>query len=72
MIHDVYEEPPSPEEIIAAVRKLKNERMPGVDDITYEMLKTSVHDCMTVWFELRTQIWSDQKVPSDWTKGNHY
>ena len=69
MILDVNEEPPSPEEIIAAVRKLRNGRMPGVDGITSEMLKTSVRDCMTVWVELLTQIWSDQKVPSDWTKG---
>ena len=43
--------------------------MPGVDGITSEMLKTSVRDCMTVWIELLTQIWSDQKAPSDWTKG---
>jgi len=61
--------PPSPEEIIAAVRKLKNGRMPGADGITSEILKTSVRDCMTVWVELLTQIWSGQKVPSDWTKG---
>ena len=70
MILDVNEEPTSPEEIIAAARKLKNRRMPGVDGITSEMLKTSVCDCMTVWVELLTQIWSEQKVPSDWTKGN--
>ncbi|XP_065580640.1 uncharacterized protein LOC136040326 [Artemia franciscana] len=69
MILNVNEEPPSPEEIIATFRKLRNGRMLGVDGITSEMLKTSVRKYMTVWVELLTQIWSDQKVPSDWTKG---
>ena len=69
MILDVNEEPLSPEEIIATFRKLKSRRMPGLDGITSEMLETSVHNCMTVWVELLTQIWSNQKVPSDWTKG---
>ena len=69
MTLDVNEEPPSPEEILATFRKLKNGRMPGVHCTTSEMLKTSVCDCMTVWVELLTQIWSDQKVPGNWTKG---
>ena len=68
MIFDVKEEPPFPEEIITAVRKLKNGRMPEVDGITSEMLKTTIRDCITVRIELLTQIWSDQKVPRDWTK----
>ena len=33
------------------------------------MLKTSVRNCKTGRIEVLTQIWSDQKVPSDWTKG---
>ncbi|XP_065568745.1 uncharacterized protein LOC136032350 [Artemia franciscana] len=69
MILNVNEEPPSPKEIIATVRKLRNGRMLGVDGITSELLKSSVYDCMTVWVEFLTQIWIDQKVPSDWTKG---
>jgi len=51
MILNVNEEPPFQEEIITTFRKLKNGRMPGVDVIAYQMLKTSVHDCMTVRVE---------------------
>ena len=69
MILDVNDEPPSQEKIRAAVRRLKNGRMQGVDGITPEILKTSVRDSMTVLVELLPQIWSAQKVPSDWTKG---
>ena len=68
MILNVNEEPLSSEEIITTVRKLRNGRMPRVDGITSEMLKTSIRDCITVRIELLTQIWSDQKVPRDWTK----
>jgi len=63
MILDVNEEPPSPDEIIATVGKLKNGRMPGVDGITSEMLETSVCDCRMVFVELLTPIWSDRKCP---------
>ena len=69
MILDVNEEPPSQEKIRATVRKLKNGRMPGVDGTTPEILKTSVCDCIIVLVELLPQIWSAQKVPSDWAKG---
>ena len=48
MILDVNEEPPATEEIIDAIRNMKNGKMSGVDGITSEMLKTSVRDCMTI------------------------
>ena len=66
---DVSADTPSTEEVTTAVKKLKNGRAPGVDGITAEMLKVSLRACIFVWTALLVAIWTNEKVPKDWTRG---
>ena len=66
---EVYEENINLEEVQPAVSSLMNNKAPGVDEISAEMLK---HDKETVaeqLAELFNMIWQDLKVPEDWKKG---
>ena len=56
---EVYEGNINLEEVQRAVSSLLNNKAPGVDEISAEMLK----------HELFNMIWQDLEVPEDWKKG---
>jgi len=60
---EVYDRNINLEEVQRAVSSLMNNKAPGVDEISAEMLK---HGKET---ELFNMIWQDLKVPEDWKKG---
>jgi len=66
---EVNEEPPSTTEILAAIKKLKNGKSPGLDNINAELLK---HGNLELAEELATLYectWSKGLIPSEWKKG---
>ena len=66
---DVNEEPPTTTEILSAIKKLKNGKSPGLDNINAELLK---HGNLELAEELRTIYectWSQGIIPSEWKKG---
>jgi len=63
---DICENAPTLEEVQKAIRKLRNGRAAGPDDITPELLKTAEIPISTALHQLFLLIWKSGKVPADW------
>ncbi|BHF63561.1 hypothetical protein SprV_0200655500 [Sparganum proliferum] len=60
---------PSEEEIVDAIRKLRNNKAPGEDGIPAEIFKSCV-DTLAPWLhEVIERAWRDEVVPDDWGLG---
>ena len=60
--------PITEEEISTAISQLRNGKAPGLDGISSEVLKLG-RDASVYWLSsIFTIIWSEETVPSDWTK----
>ena len=57
------------EEIVSALRKTKNNKAPGIDNITSEMLKADLATSVAWLKRLFDKIWLEEKTPSEWSKG---
>nr|VZI10574.1 unnamed protein product [Spirometra erinaceieuropaei] len=61
--------PLSEGEVADAIRKLRNKKTPGEDDIPAEVFKSCV-DTLSPWLhDLIEQAWRDEVVPDDWGLG---
>ena len=66
---DIDCSPPTKNEILKAIKSLKNNKAPGIDNITAEVLKTDIR-FVTEWlYDLFYKIWNAQSVPEDWCRG---
>ena len=61
--------PPRKEEIIAAIRSLKNGKSPGQDNLSAEVFKAHPQLAAYLLQPLFTYIWEGKKLPKDWTEG---
>jgi hypothetical protein len=61
--------PPTIEEIIAAIKKLKNGRAAGPDDIPAELLKYAAVPVAHALHRLFEEIWCTGTVPAAWREG---
>ena len=61
--------PPGKEEIIAAIRSLKNGKSPGQDNLSAEVFKAHPQLAADLLQPLFTYIWEGKKLPKDWTEG---
>ena len=59
---------PSKEEIREAIAQLKNNKAPGEDEITAEMLKLGGEPIVKWLTRLSHSIWHSEEVPKDWRK----
>ena len=66
---DVKLDQPSREEIAQAVNRLKDNKAPGFDDITGEMLKAGGEKLLDWLLRICSAVWSSERVPEDWKKG---
>ena len=57
------------EEVKQAIMKLKNNKAPGDDSITAEMLKLGGNIIVRCLHELVTHIWKEEKMPVEWHMG---
>jgi len=56
------------EEVEKAITRMKNNKSPGIDEITSEMIKAG-RDCLTDHLHhLCNLIWKDGRMPKEWTK----
>ena len=64
-----FAEPPSKEELLAAIDAMKNGKMGGKSGILPEMVKAAScqDDFMEVLLALVQQVWSENKAPQDWS-----
>ena len=62
-------EPPTKDEIIRAIKSLKNNKAPGIDNISAEMLKADPKLISDKLYELFNIIWANVVLPAEWLKG---
>ena len=60
---------PTRAEIREAIKKLKNHKAPGYDELPAELLKADIEQAMEALSALFKIIWKEEKIPSDWQKG---
>ena len=66
---DINLRPPTNEEIVAAIRKIKSGKAPGADGLNAEMLKADIQTSAKELKELFESIWERDYVPKDWCRG---
>ena len=55
-------------EIEWAIKNLKKEKSPGIDNITAEMIQASGEAGIKVYYEMCKKIWNTGKWPTDWKR----
>lgn len=66
---DIPTDAPTLEEVLRAIRSLKNGRSPGSDGITSELLKHSINTTGPALHRLFSLVWKTGKVPAEWRDG---
>ncbi|XP_062612120.1 uncharacterized protein LOC134273919 [Saccostrea cucullata] len=66
---DISVDPPTTQEIRTALKTFRNGRAPGADQITAEMLKADIDKISQELKHAFDQIWKEEKVPKEWTRG---
>jgi Reverse transcriptase (RNA-dependent DNA polymerase)/Endonuclease-reverse transcriptase len=56
-------------EMEQAVKKMKNGRAPGIDEVTIEMIKAGGSAGIEWLFRIIRAAWKENRVPEDWTRG---
>ena len=60
---------PKQEEIIAAIKSLKNHKTPGKDHLNAELFKAATVTAASILPPLFDTIWNRKKIPDDWNQG---
>ncbi|XP_078603943.1 uncharacterized protein LOC144877771 [Branchiostoma floridae x Branchiostoma japonicum] len=66
----IHTGPPTKTEIRTAISSLKNGKAAGADGIPPEAWKEAGNLSVEVLYPLLSRIWLEEKIPSDWRKGN--
>ena len=66
---DVNTTSPEKQEIVAAIRSLKNGKGPGQDSLNAELFKADPELAAQVLQPLFTAIWDEKQLPEDWMEG---
>ena len=62
-------DPPSLDEVAAAISGLKNNKAPGLDNLPAELFKTGCEELTTILHQLIVQVWTEEKLPDEWMVG---
>jgi sorting nexin-29 len=60
---------PTLDELDKAIKKLKNNKAPGVDAITVELIEQGGTELKNRMFQLILRIWTDEELPNEWKFG---
>ena len=66
---DICTDPPSLEEVTAAIKAMKRGKAPGADGVTAETLKADVNVTAPILTEIFKQIWEEGQIPEAWKTG---
>ena len=66
---DIDTTSPTKEEIIRAIRLLKNGKAPGQDNLNAELFRADPELSASILQPLFEIIWEGEKIPDDWNKG---
>ena len=68
-ILDIDTEPPTLDEVKAAIKAMKSGKAGGLDGITADMLKAEEVDTPVYLHSILQNIWNDMILPAEWTTG---
>ena len=60
--------PLSKEEIINAIKAMKNNKAPGPDNLKAELFKTDPTIAAEILLHLMMKLWEDKRIPDDWNE----
>lgn len=66
---NIHTEHPSVNEIKAAIKRLKNNKAAGPDNIYAEMLKVNVSTITPYLYNIFKELWIKKEIPSSWKEG---
>ena len=66
---EVNTEKRTTDEIVSAIKSLKNGNSPGLDNLNAELFKADPGIAASVLLRLFQSIWCNNKIPDDWCKG---
>ena len=66
---DICTDPPSLEEVSAAIRKMKSSKAPGADGVAAEMMKADVSVTAPILTDIFKQVWESGQLPEAWKTG---
>lgn len=72
MDNDIDEETPTYDEFMEQIKKTKNNRTPGPDNINYELIKNGGEELLRKMYDLIVEIWKQETMPSEWSCGLLY
>lgn len=61
--------PPEYSEVTKAIKELKNNKAPGEDSITPELIKSAGFECQKRIHQLILKIWENEALPDEWRNG---
>nr|KAG5693079.1 hypothetical protein BaRGS_010638 [Batillaria attramentaria] len=61
---------PTKQEIVRAIKKMKNGKAAGPDGIPAEALKADVETTAEMLLPLFEKIWNEEEIPTDWKEGH--
>ena len=62
-------EPPTLEEVTQTIKRLKNHRSPGSENISSELIKEGGQDLIYKIHKVMKEVWNIERVPKDWEEG---
>ena len=65
---EIETSPPSKEEIINAIKSLKNNKAPGPVNLNVEIFKTDPAIATEILLPLMMKVWEDKRIPDDWNE----
>ena len=68
-IEEITVNAPTIVEVKEAIKKLQNNKAPGIDCITAELLKADVEFSAMKVHQLLGKVWKQEKIPTNWKKG---
>ena len=66
---DIQTNAPTLDEVVKAIRRLKNGRAAGLDDFTPEFLKCAEAPISEALHQLLLKVWRTRRGPSEWRDG---
>ena len=69
VINEIATNEPTLDEVKKAVKKLKNGKAPGIDNITAELLKTEIEFSSSKIQEILAKVWRFETIPEAWRRG---
>ena len=63
---DEQQPPPTLEEVTQTIKRLKNHRSPGPDNISCELIKEGVQDLIYKMHKVKKEVWNIERIPKDW------